>query len=102
MWVDARQGDDTMAKITALPSGGVIYNVSHSVGRHGRNLEIDVMPVKWLLNDLILWLMPPTSNKAISSAQYQTRWAGPVFARRKQTPQFYGFRNRNWARETRP
>jgi hypothetical protein len=56
-----------MAKITALPGGDVIYNVSHSVGRHGRNLETDVMLVKWLLNDLNIYLMPPTTHEAISS-----------------------------------
>jgi hypothetical protein len=51
------------ADATALPSGDVIF--SHSVGRHGRNLETDVQLVKWMLNDLIIYLMPPTTNKAI-------------------------------------
>jgi len=45
----------------------LLYNVSRSVGRHGRNLETDVQLVKWMLNDLIIYLMPPTTNKAISS-----------------------------------
>ncbi len=42
-----------MAKISKLPSGEVILNVDHSVGRFGRNRMVDVQLVQFLLNLLI-------------------------------------------------
>jgi hypothetical protein len=42
-----------MPSITKLPTGEVILNVDHSVGRYGRNRMVDVQLVQFLLNQLI-------------------------------------------------
>ncbi len=42
-----------MPSITKLPTGEVILNVDHSVGRYGRNRMVDVQLVQLLLNLLI-------------------------------------------------
>jgi hypothetical protein len=42
-----------MASVTQLRSGAVLYNVTHSVGRFGRNRKTDVQLVQVLLNALI-------------------------------------------------
>ena len=42
-----------MPTITKLPTGEVILNVDHSVGRYGRNRMVDVQLVQFLLNQLI-------------------------------------------------
>jgi hypothetical protein len=42
-----------MPTITKLPTGEIILNVDHSVGRYGRNRMVDVQLVQFLLNSLI-------------------------------------------------
>jgi hypothetical protein len=51
-----------MAMITRFKSGDVIFNVSHSVGKFGRNLKGDVQLVQFLLNKII----EGSSQKAVS------------------------------------
>jgi hypothetical protein len=71
MWVDERQGDDTMPTITKLPTGEVILNVDHSVGRFGRNRRVDVQLVQFLLNLLIDTTkhFGPISNPALPTPE---------------------------------
>jgi hypothetical protein len=71
MWVDERQGDGTMPTITKLPTGEVILNVDHSVGRFGRNRRIDVQLVQFLLNLLIdtTKRVGPISNPALPAPE---------------------------------
>jgi hypothetical protein len=42
-----------MATLTRHPNGDVIFNVDHSVGKHGRNRLTDVQLVQYLLNRMI-------------------------------------------------
>jgi hypothetical protein len=56
-----------MATLTRLPNGDVIFNVDHSVGKHGRNRLTDVQLVQYLLNRMISDVH--SSGDSLSSAR---------------------------------